>query len=276
METAKRVKEAQMDTLTVDSMKVRIHRQGAGRSLTYLHSAAAEVGSLPFFDALDAAGFALTVPELPGFGQSSETPSWRNIDDAVYDIRRTLDVAGVDRTVLVGSSVGGWLAAEFAVWFPDRVEALVLISALGLRVAGAPVYDLFGGPGSDPQVRAKLSNPHDFDMLSVLQPLIGDGQDALMLHMLRGLQGVARIGWDPYLHDPRLPGRLATLDVPTLVVWGADDGLVPPQHGRAYVDAIPNSRLELIATCGHGVVLEQASTVAATIAAFVHHLSASA
>lgn len=260
-----------METLTVDGKRVRVHRQGTGRPLVYLHSASAEVGPIPFFAELERLGFSVIAAELPGFGTAEPVPEWRGIHDAVFHVRRALDELEIGRATLVGSSFGGWLAAEVAVWFPDRFDALVLLDSLGLVVEGAPIGDVFGGPGSDPVALMAQANPHGFDLLGVLAACLDRPEDphALTLHLLRGLQGLARLGWDPYMHDPRLRDRLSTLTVPTLVIWGEDDGVVPVAHGAAYADAIPGATLKVVPKSGHAPAFEHPAEVAEMIGSFV-------
>ncbi len=80
---------------------------------------------------------------------------------------------------------------------------------------------------------------------------------------------VARLAWKPYFHNPKLPGRLARIDVPTLVVWGASDRLIPVEHGRRYQALIPGAELAIIPECGHVALREQPERTAQTIVDFI-------
>jgi pimeloyl-ACP methyl ester carboxylesterase len=230
--------------------------------LLYLHSGFGEAGALPLFDHLAAAGFRVTAPALPGFGESGPAHDCHRIEDAVFDLRPLLD----ERPVVVGSSLGGWLAAELAVWFPEQVAALVLVDAMGLRLDDAPIFDIFSARFPDTTRRAL---PHGDDLLELLRPAY-DATDpaAALLHLFNASEATARLGWNPFLHDPKLLGRLPGISAPTLVVWGADDGIVPLAHGEAYAAAIPDARLEVIAGCGHLPALEQPAAVADLVASF--------
>lgn len=258
-----------MDRLTVDGLTCRVHRAGPGseRPLVYLHSGFGEVGPLPLFDALGDAGFAVTAPELPGFGRSDPPPpGWHAIEDIVFHLRQLLDACGLEQPVVVGSSLGGWLAAELAVWFPRRVAALVLIDAAGLRVDGAPVFDLFAARPADTMRRAL---PNGDDLLAWLAPSLegDDDPQAPLLHLLHASEATARLGWNPFLHDPKLAARLPSVKAPTLVLWGAEDGIIPRAHGETYASSIPSARLEVLAGCGHLPALEQPGEVAAYVEA---------
>jgi pimeloyl-ACP methyl ester carboxylesterase len=258
-----------MDTFVVDGLTARVHRAGAagGVPLLYLHSGFGEVGALPLFDALAGAGFAVTAPELPGFGRSDPDPAAHRVEDVLFHLRRVVDTLGLDRPLVVGSSLGGWLAAELAVWFPERVGPLVLVDAVGLRLDGAPVFDLFHARQGDTLRRAL---PHGPALLELLAPTLalvdGDDPNAVLLHFFHALEALAKVGWNPFLHDPKLLARLPLVTSPTLVVWGADDGIVPVAHGEAYAGAIPGAHLEVLDRCGHLPALEQPDALAKLVA----------
>ncbi|HTK64121.1 MAG TPA: alpha/beta hydrolase [Pseudonocardia sp.] len=267
-----------MRTENVDGHRIRVHEQGSGQPLVYLHSGSGEVGPMPIFAGLADAGFRVLAPELPGFGESDKAPRWRRIEDVVLHLRRTFDVLELDSAVLVGSSFGGWLAAELAVWFPERVRALVLVDAIGLRVDEAPISDVFGGPGSDVEELLYRANPHGRDMAALMAPVYGDDPpaDLPLRYQIRGMEVLAKVGWNPYMHNPLLAERLTLISAPTLVLWGADDHLVPPAHGERYAAGIPGARLELIPDCGHLPAIEQPETTASLVTAFVAEQRATA
>ena len=257
-----------MGTFTVDGKSARVWRQGTGRPLLYLHSGFGEVGALPFFAALADAGFGVVAPELPGFGRSDPAPDWHRIEDAAFHLRRTCEALALPRCTVVGSSLGGWLAAELAVWFPERVSSLVLVDAVGLRVDGAPVFDLFAARQGE---LLQAVFPHGGDLPAMIAPAIAgsDDDNAVLLHFFHAMEATARIGWNPYLHDPKLLARLPLVSAPTLAVWGGDDRVVPLAHGETYAGAIPGARLAVLDGCGHLPVLERPDEVAALVASSV-------
>lgn len=253
--------------IEVDGARIRYVRLGEGIPLVYLHSPFGEVGVLPLFTDLAAAGFEVIAPEIPGFGRSDAITTWHGIADVVFTLRRILDSLEVDRAVLVGSSLGGWLAAEIAVWFPERVRALALLSPLGLRVDDAPVFQIFGAE-DDVLLPKLLARPQD--LVGHLSPALAeDAADphALPVHLYRALEATARIGWNPHLHNPRLQGRLALIGAPTLVVRGQRDGILPAAHPAAYAASIPSARLVELADCAHLPALERPAEVAGLITA---------
>ncbi len=258
-----------MDTVVVDGKSGRVHRDGPhdGVPLLYLHSGFGEAGALPLFAHLADAGFRVTAPELPGFGPSDPAPDWHGVEDAVFHLRRLVDVLGLDRPVVVGSSLGGWLAAELAVWFPEQVRSLVLAGAVGLRLDDAPIFDFF--KARHPETMRRVL-PNGGDLLALLAPAYdADDPTAALLHLFNATEATARIGWNPFLHDPKLLGRLPLVTARALVLWGAEDGIVPRAHAEAYSSAIPDARLEIVDGSGHLPALEQPAAMADRVAGFV-------
>ena len=268
-----------MDQIMVDGAAVRlfqIGRESDAPDIVYIHSASGEVCAIPFFQRLADAGYRVRVPELPGSGATaSPVKRWRHIEDAVFHLRRTLEALSDRRVILIGSSLGGWLAAELAVWAGERIAALVLIDAVGLRVEGRPIYNIFGVPGiGDHQAEMQArANPHKVDIASIIAPAIADKKvspsDAMLLHFLKGQTVAARLGWNPYMHDSRLADRLAGVRSPALILWGGDDRLVPVEHGEEYARRLLDARLEILAETGHLPALERPDEVADLIVSFL-------
>jgi pimeloyl-ACP methyl ester carboxylesterase len=153
------------------------------------------------------------------------------------------------------------------VWFPGRISGLVLIDAVGLYLPDARILDIFLADMNDAMMAA---NPHGHDVVSPLMlGLEGDDDGtALITHMMRAQQVAAQLGWSPYMHDPKLESRLGSIDVPTLVLWGADDGVVPRAHGERYAERIPDAKLVIVPEVGHLPVLETPEEIADLISDF--------
>lgn len=257
-----------MQRLDVGGVNIRVYRSGEGPEVVYLHSGFGELGTLPFLVRLTEAGFSVVAPEMPGFGKSDPCPKWHKIEDAVYFYRLLLDALELRRPTVVGQSLGGWLAAELAVWFPDRIGALVLIDAVGLHVEGSPIHELFG---VDPVKLMPLVFPGGGNILEHVVPALegATDSDAVMLHFFRAMETTALIGWSPYMHDPKLGDRLGEVRARTLVVHGERDGIVPIAHAEVYASRIPNATLEVVEGMGHLPALEDPGTTATLVIEFV-------
>jgi pimeloyl-ACP methyl ester carboxylesterase len=248
-------------SVTIANVRVHLFQGGSGPPLLYLHGGAPSGRWLPLHDLL-AERFTVYAPDMPGFG-GTEAPEWvEGMDDMLLHTRELMETLGLERPHVVGFSVGGWLAAELAVFYPEHVDRLVLAAAIGLHVDEASVADLFALSG-ERLSRALLYDPKEAPRLFGGAPTLED-----RVRQYREFSMLARLAWNPHF-DPKLRRRLRRVTSPTLLVWGSDDRLVPPAHGEAYRDAIPGARLQLLPQCGHMVPLEQPDAFAEAILAFL-------
>ena len=236
----------------------------------FLHGAGGHTGWMAFLDEL-AERFAVFAPEHPGFGQSDDPPWLDEIADLAYFHLDLLKALGLDRVHLIGTSLGGWVAAEMAVRSTARLASLTLIGAVGITIGGITangetIPDTFRMPDdenlrryyADPERaarRARRSRPRPGRSR-------GDGVVA------KNRATVTRLAYRPRFHNPGLAKWLHRIDVPTLLIWGEADRIVPPSFGEAYRALIPGSRLVVLPDAGHAPFDEQKD---AFLAAFYEH-----
>ncbi len=256
-----------MEERELDVRGTRVHLQvgGDGPPLLFLHGAGGSAW-LPGLERL-AERYRVYAPTHPGFGQSDNRDDWDSIDDYVYHYLDLLDVLELDRVHLLGASLGGWLAAELAVGHSHRLRSLVLLNAAGLWVDEAPMTDIF------------IISPEEMNRLAWYDPSKAPpappSTPESMVAQARARTTVARLAWNPYFHNPKLPGRLSRISVPTLIVWGANDGVIPLEHGKRYQELIPGSELVVIPECGHIVLREQPEAGAQAIVEFLERRASS-
>jgi pimeloyl-ACP methyl ester carboxylesterase len=206
-------------------------------------------------------------PSHPGFGGSSLPESFDAIDDLAYaylDLLRQIGPVHV-----LGAGFGGWIAAEMAVRCTHPMRSLVLIDALGIKVGDRLAADIGDMFVVSPDELVGMCW-HDASLGARLMPLPDASHDeATLTLLLENRKTAALVGWNPFMHSPRLLRRLHRIDCPTLVVWGASDGLVSPDYGRAFADAIPQADFELIADAGHYPYLEQPDRFLPVVDAFL-------
>ena len=241
---------------------IQLARAGSGPPIVYLHSAGGETTS----GALErlAADHTVYVPVFPGFGESEGLEHIDGMEDAVFHLLDVLDALALRAPTVIGLSLGGWMAAELATRAPERVGRLVLASPVGLRIEGAPVPDLFGRrPGELAEdLYADQSHPMA-QMMHMLDEWVGDVTKmvdlpaGVLMPMVQAMAATAKLGWNPYLHNPKLPGRLRRITAPTLVVAGAADRFTPRAHPEAYVAGIAGARLVVVTGAGHMVPMER-------------------
>ncbi len=228
----------------VADCNVGLLRGGSGEPLFFLHGARGGGRWLPMMEALSQ-HFEVFAPEHPGYG-GSETPPWLDtIGDLAYFYLDFIETLGLERMHLVGTSLGGWIAAELAVRNQSSLATLTLVAAAGLHVNGIPKGDIF--MWSVPELARNLFHDQKYAEWMLLAEPGQQEQDI----QLRNRSTTAKLGWQPRLHNPHLHKWLHRITVPTLILWGANDKVIPAQYGAAFRDSIPNARLEIIANCGH-------------------------
>ena len=260
------------ETLDVRGIEVTVHRGGRGEPLLYLHSASAEATVWnEAFDAL-AGRYDVIVPVHPGFPGSTGLERIQNIGDLALHYVDLLNVLRLERVHVVGSSLGGWIAAELASLYPERVGTLVLVGAAGLWIEGAPIAEVFGVLPGQLAERLFYDQQHP-----VAQMLHAAGETAfdtpppeeILLAFHQSTEATARVAWNPYFHNPALESRLDRISMPTLALWGAEDRLVPRAHGERYRDRIPSALLRTIPQCGHLPAIEKPHEFALEVLAFL-------
>jgi pimeloyl-ACP methyl ester carboxylesterase len=189
-------------------------------------------------------------PIHPGFG-GEPRPEWFNsIDDLALTYLELLERLDLHEVMVVGFSMGGWIASELAVRDTTRLGSIVLVDAVGIQVEGHEIADVF--PLTPDELSAlSYHNPAAFRIdpatLSPDQVAARAGN----------FQALGVYGREPGMRDPKLRRRLGRVTIPALVVWGESDGVVDPDYGRAYAQSLPNARFKLIPGAGHLPQVEQ-------------------
>lgn len=207
----------------------------------------------PGLDAL-ASAWTVHLVELPGFGADPVPDGVRSVMDLACVVKGALRARGLLGAPLIGQSFGGWVAAELASMAP--LERLVLADSFGLRIVGEPRVDMFDMPREE--------------VLDLVYPDRSKAPTEWGSATERvGYAAVARFAWNPYLCDLSLPNRLRQLDVPTLVLWGADDRVVPVSHAALFAELIPGARVEIVPDAGHDPSCDQPDAFARAIGEFL-------
>jgi pimeloyl-ACP methyl ester carboxylesterase len=247
-------------TIDIAGVEIEYHEGGEGSSLLYLHAGG---GFRPTHPAMPhfAKRHRIIAPSHPGFGRSS-LPSWINsVDDFAHIYLELMQRLNLQDTILVGASIGGWVAAELATKNTSRLSHLVLIGPSGIKVGSRDtldIPDIFAMTPAEFEKRL-FRDPEKF------HPNFTKMNDADLAVVARNRQTMALIAWEPYLHNPKLKHRLQMIDVPTMVVRGEHDGLISKKYAKAYADLIPGAAFMQIAEAGHAPDVEQAETFANTL-----------
>jgi pimeloyl-ACP methyl ester carboxylesterase len=248
--------------LDVQGCAVHFSEGGKGEPLLVLHPAGGVAPWLPYHAAL-ARHFRVIAPDHPGFGRTPEAKEVEGVDDVAFLYSGLLDLLEIERVAVLGISLGGWIAAELAVLERRRVDQLVLVNAIGLRVEGAPIADLFAM--SPPQKAAALF--HDQAVARAI--FSGDFDIEMIMQFYRNERAFAHLAWQPFCCNPKLRRRLPRITARTLVLLGAEDRVVPKAHGEVYANAIPNAQIELVPDAGHALLFEKMDAGVAAIERFL-------
>jgi pimeloyl-ACP methyl ester carboxylesterase len=251
--------------MVVRGMDLEVVRRGAGRPVLLLHGMQTFDPHAPFLAHL-AERAEIIAPSHPGFGQSPRPDGF----ETVYDLTRlyldVLEALSYDKVTLVGFSFGGWLAAEIAATCCHRIDRLVLVDALGIKLGDRETADIFDVFNTSP-VEVQRRSWHDTARWT---PDYDAMTDAELLVRARNWDALSLYGWHPYMYNPRLAHWLRRIDVPTRVLWGAGDGIVTPDYGRAYAALIPGARFTLIEQAGHHPEIEQPDVFAGHVLEFLN------
>jgi len=228
-------------------VEVTVTDVGAGQPFLLLHGGAGPQSVQPFGEQFAAvSSVRVLVPIHLGFGGTPRPDGLTGIPRLAALYLRLLEDLGLEDVTVIGNSIGGWITAEIALLQSPRVSGIVLIDAVGLDVPGHPVADFFAMTMDEVFTRT-FHDPAPFRF-----------DPAGNRAALAAYAGAS-------MSDPTLAGRLADLEIPTLVLWGDSDRIADPDYGRAYASAIPMARFQLLTDTGHAPQQETPDQVLRTI-----------
>jgi pimeloyl-ACP methyl ester carboxylesterase len=235
---------------------------GRGRPILVLHAAGGAGVWMPYHELL-ASRFRVIAPDSPGFGRSPDSDGVTGVDDLAFLYADFIEELNLENPIVLGSSFGGWVAAELAVLMSKAISQLVLLDAIGLRLPEAPIADLFAM--SPAEKMAALF--HDRTVAARIFPAQPDIDTITAFY--RDEMAFAKYAWSPFCCNPKLERRLHRISAQTLILWGEHDAVVPRQHAERYAARIPQARLQLVSNAGHAVLMERPEEAVRAIEQFV-------
>jgi 2-hydroxy-6-oxonona-2,4-dienedioate hydrolase len=243
----------ELRSISVFGQTIRYYDVGTGPTLVLLHGIGGDADDWAFcIDALSQSHRVLAF-DLLGFGRSDKPYINYSIAGFVEVLQRILQTLQIDHMSLLGNSLGGWIGASFALQFPAMVDKLVLVDAAGLwgNTVALPI---------DLRLSTRQHLREIFEFLFNDKSLVSDDlvDLAYQQHLERG-DGYTIHNLLQHLPDGRewLDKNIASLQLPTLIVWGEQDAMIPVETARHFHRLIQNSRLEIIPQCGHLPALEK-------------------
>lgn len=263
--------KGKVEFVRIGDIDLEVERRGSGPPLVLLDDEEgltrehAIVGEL-------AESFEVIIPAPPGFGASTR-PAWlESIDDVSYVMLDLFDEVALEGAHVVGFSLGGWIAAEMATKTCAHMDRLVLVDPYGIKVGGPwdrDIQDIWYLPKEKVQ-ELKYHDPKNGDIDYTAMA------DEKLEVVARNRESFARLCWSPYMHNPKLKGRLHRINVPTLIIWGEGDRVITPDYGKAFAAEIPGARFEVIKKGGHFPHLEEPGSFMKTLNGFLAEAPATA
>ena len=254
------------ETVEVAGTKLQLVKGGTGEPLLILHDEMGHPGWLRFHEAL-AQHHTLYIPSHPGFGESERLNWIMNMRDMAGWYLEALDDLGLGQVNVVGFSLGGWLAAEMATMCPNQFKKLVLVGAPGIRPPVGEIFDMFLVVAKE-FITAGYLDPAGIQEFRQVCPDDPTPEQVEAWELAR--EEACRLSWRPYMYYPALPHLLRRLKkLPTLIVWGRQDAIVPLSVGEVYRDSIQGSRLAILDNCGHHPEIESSDEFVRLVQGFL-------
>jgi pimeloyl-ACP methyl ester carboxylesterase len=249
-------------TVDVRGHQLHIQRAGSGEPVLFLHGVQGLAGWEPGLAEL-AGHFDVIAPDHPGFGRSGAADGFDDVGELALFYLDALKALDLDSVHVVGHCLGGWIALELAIRCTARVKTLSLVGSAGLRLKGVPRADMF------------LCSAEELPRLLFANGAAEawtrswHGDAALEELYDRNRVAAARFTWQPRLCNPKLEKWLHRIDVPTHIVWGEQDQVIPPAYAEALRDRIAGASVTMLPSCGHLPHYEQPKEFAATVSNFI-------
>jgi pimeloyl-ACP methyl ester carboxylesterase len=251
-------------TMSLAGTTLELVERGHGRPLLFLHAGEGLAPEKPWLELLSQR-YRVIAPWHPGYGNSPLIDGSGSVDDLAYLYLDLAGELGIEHAVLVGACFGGWIAAEMMVRSTARFSHLVLADPLGIKISGREerdITDMHALPRAE-YLKLAWADPAKGDLDFTNLP------ESELAAIVRGREAFALYGWKPYMHNPRLRRWLHRINLPTLLLWGAEDRIVTPAYGEGWRRAIPGAQLQIIPRAGHFPHWEQPEAFVARLSDFV-------
>jgi pimeloyl-ACP methyl ester carboxylesterase len=241
------------------TLPLRVSDQGEGHPFLILHGGAGAASVAGLANELAKTARAI-VPTHPGFDGEPRPERFARVDDLVLAYLALIERLDLSDVVIIGNSLGGWIAGEMALRKSPRIAAIILLNAVGIDT-GSPERTIVDPMKLTPAERLAHAF-HDPSRFAAAPP----SPEAAA--MMASNQQTLRVYSGELMHDPSLKARLAQMPVPAMVAWGESDRIVDADYGRRFASAMPGAGFKLVARAGHFPHIERLDEVVALIEDF--------
>jgi pimeloyl-ACP methyl ester carboxylesterase len=246
---------------TINGCKIMVQRGGRGEPLLYLHGAGVVSTVVPFMEHL-ARSFDLIVPQHPGYGESDMPPWLGSMRDMALYYHDFMDHFRIRDVHVVGTSIGGWIAATVAYVNPMPLKTLTLVCAGGLSNPAIP------RPSAMPRTQAETMRLVLYDQALAEQMIARLPANTDDNPVNKKNRATSQILAGESRHDPDMPKWLHRIRAPVHIVWGKDDRFTPVGYADEFKKHLPAARVTLIDKCGHLPYTEHPQLYAEAITRF--------
>jgi pimeloyl-ACP methyl ester carboxylesterase len=243
------------ESVSVVGVQLSMIKGGSGKPIVIFHDELGYPGWMTWNESL-AHDHTLYIPLQPGFGKTPKLDWVRTYRDLAGFYSQVIREMGLEPIDVIGFSAGGFIAAEMAAADPRIFSRMVLVAPMGLKPAVGEIKDIFPITIRS-HLRATVADPagtHEFTKLYG-----GEMTPAQFEAFEDARAETARIGWEPYMHNPALPHLLRSNKTPTILVWGTRDTVVPRGCIDAYQQALAGAQVALIENVGHRPEIENSA-----------------
>ncbi len=253
------------ETANVAGIALALVRGGSGPPLLVLHDELGYPGWMTWNEEL-AQHRELIIPLQPGFGKTPQLDWMRNYRDLGGFYARVLRQMHLTPIDVIGFSAGGFIAAEMAASDPKIFQRMILVAPMGLKPAEGEIFDFFAVT-----IRSHLLQTVVDSETSEFGAIYGGEMTPEQFELFEDARAeTARIGWEPFMHNPSLGYLLqGVTDLPTLLVWGQEDAVVPQGCIEAYHQAMAGAQVVAIPGVGHRPEIEHATAFLNAVQAFL-------
>jgi len=248
----------------LNGLKIRYLESGKGnkRHILFIHGLGSSADRWLGIPSALSANFHTVALDLPGFGESDKPVTMdytiKNFKETIVDFMNQVAIND-GQTSIVGHSLGGYIAAEVAI--ENLVERLVLIDSSGMLKKPTPLLEDY--------LKVAI-NPTKDKVRKVFEKMVAD-PTRIPSKLVEGFIVRINLPNAKYAFKSTLEnsantqiglGRLKLIeDIPTLILWGSEDKVIPPEHSRLFKEGIANSHIEIISDAGHAPFAEKPDQV---------------
>lgn len=257
---------------TVFGQHIHYVEAGAGPTLILIHGLAGSIQHWQSVIAPLAQHYHVVALDQIGFGRSDKPLIDYRAETFVDFLDEFMRVEHLAKATLVGSSLGGWVAALMAIEHPEKVDRLVLVDSGGM----AGLTDYLGPKLITALRQSTLNDARVLNPLVFADPSPYNSEEALRAGFTAHLSAgdgytVGKVVDAIERKEDMLDGRLDAIHVPTLILWGRQDRIVPLQFGESMERAIASAKLVVFDQCGHGPMIECPGPFMSALENFLNH-----